>query len=341
MPSPNSWFETETDWRIGRQHRQWNGNEGIPPLQTFYFKIPSNDKLLGYWSTVADRLNKMRHCQSLTGAPLQLALFDAPIDPGLLIAAKAGGVDLSSVLSSIFAPLPSYRYTSLYPVALDFVNAVRAYGAGLQSALEKSDADALTLLQQTLQQQLLSDGSQIFDWQVQQAQSQIDNLNQALALFQSRQSFYGGQSFTNAWEDIGIEIDTAVVLLYAYAAIAEGIASVAHILPSFVFGAAGFGSSPTANAGEGQPTSATRRHRPRMQAKPPLLRSIAPQNSPTRSATSSIEAMRGASRRPKRTSRSRKPTRSLPAPTWPADCAKDTRRCIRNKSITCSSRSIF
>ena len=29
-----------------------------------------------------DRLNKMRHCQSITGAPLQLALFDAPIDPG-------------------------------------------------------------------------------------------------------------------------------------------------------------------------------------------------------------------------------------------------------------------
>ena len=32
--------------------------------QTFYFKIPPNANLLGYWSTVADRLFKLRHCQN-------------------------------------------------------------------------------------------------------------------------------------------------------------------------------------------------------------------------------------------------------------------------------------
>ena len=36
----------------------------IPLPQTFYFKIPPNAKLLGYWTTVADRLNKLRHCQN-------------------------------------------------------------------------------------------------------------------------------------------------------------------------------------------------------------------------------------------------------------------------------------
>ena len=121
----------------------------FPAAQTFYFKIPSNAQLLGYWTTVADRLYKLRHCQNIAGAPLQLALFDAPIDPGLLIAAQAAGVDLSSVLSDVAAALPNYRFTSLYPQALDFVNAVRAYGASLQAALEKSDAGALALLQQT------------------------------------------------------------------------------------------------------------------------------------------------------------------------------------------------
>ena len=131
------------------------GGSGIPAPHTFYFKIPPNDTLLGYWTTVADRLYKLRHCQTIAGAPLQLALFDAPIDPGLLIAAQAAGVDLSSVLSDLAAALPNYRFTSLYPQALDFVNAVRAYGASLQAALEKSDAGALTLLQQTTQQQLL------------------------------------------------------------------------------------------------------------------------------------------------------------------------------------------
>ena len=130
---------------------------------------------------------------------------------------------------------------------------MRAYGASLQAALEKTDAGALALLQQTTQQQLLMDGTDILDWQVQQAQDQIDNLGQALALAQSRSNFDGSQSFTNAWEDIGIGLDTAMVLLYTYAAIAEGISAISHILPTFVFGAAGFGGSPTANAGDGGP----------------------------------------------------------------------------------------
>ena len=75
------------------------------------------------------------------------------------------------------AALPNYRFTALYPQALDFVNAVRAYGALLLSAFEKSDADQLAVLAATNQQQLLQDGDQILEWQVEQAQNAIDVLN--------------------------------------------------------------------------------------------------------------------------------------------------------------------
>ena len=190
----------ERHWRCGENGGSGSGGTGggIPGAETFYFKIPSNAKLLGYWTTVADRLYKLRHCQNIAGAALQLALFDAPIDPGLLIAAQAAGVDLLSVLSDLGASLPNYRFTSLYPQALDFVNAVRAYGASLQAALEKTDAGALALLQQTTQQQLLNDGNDILDWQVQQAQSNIDALTQTLALAQQKYTFNTTQPFGNA-----------------------------------------------------------------------------------------------------------------------------------------------
>ena len=165
--------DRERDRRRRRTGGSASGSSGhgIPVPQPSTSRSRPTPQLLGYWTTVADRLYKLRHCQNIAGAPLQLALFDAPIDPGLLIAAQAAGVDLSSVLSDLAVALPNYRFTSLYPQALDFVNAVRAYGASLQAALEKSDAGALALLQQTTQQQLLSDGSQILDWQVQQAQA--------------------------------------------------------------------------------------------------------------------------------------------------------------------------
>lgn len=219
---------------------------GIPGPQTFYFKIPSNAKLLGYWTTVADRLYKLRHCQNIAGEQLQLALFDAPIDPGLLIAAQAAGVDLSSVLSDLAASLPNYRFTALYPQALDFVNAVRAYGFSLQAALEKGDAGALALLQQTTQQQLLTDGNQILDWQVQQAQSNIDALNQTLALANQKYEFNREQSreFANPPEITGLLLQTAAGVLKTIAAgnMMEG--AVVSVVPSLIGGAAGAFGTP-------------------------------------------------------------------------------------------------
>ena len=220
----------------------------IPAPQTFYFTIPSNPQLLGYWTTVADRLYKLRHCQSISGAPLQLALFDAPIDPGLLIAAQAAGVDLSSVVSDLGGSLPNYRFTALYPQALDFVNAVRAYGSSLQAALEKSDAGALALLQQTTQQQLLSDGSDILDWQVQQAQSSIDALNETLALAQQKLAFNTSQSDVNAGEAIDMAITGNIIVESLIMALLYTTAGVWDFVPQFYLGAAGFGGTPSAGA---------------------------------------------------------------------------------------------
>ncbi len=227
--------------------------QGIPGPQTFYFKIPSNPKLLGYWSTVADRLYKMRHCQSISGAPLQLALFDAPIDPGLLIAAQAAGVDLSSVLSDLGASLPNYRFTALYPQALDFVNAVRAYGSSLQAALEKTDAGALALLQQTTQQQLLTDGNQILDWQVQQAQSNIDAVNMSLQLATQKYNYNDDNAgqLANAWEWGGMTGKAAAAVLKTIAAAMHTTATVVYLLPAGSAGVAGMGGTPSAGFTEG------------------------------------------------------------------------------------------
>ena len=223
----------------------------IPAAPTFYFKIPSNPTLLNYWSTVADRLFKLRHCEDLAGAPLALQLFDAPIDPGLLVAAQSAGVDLSSVLSNLAAALPNYRFTALYTQALDFVNAVRAYGSSLQAALEKVDAGALTLLQQTTQQQLLADGNQILDWQVQQASNAIDSATQTLALAQKKFDFNNTQAFANAPEAIGLTLSAVSQIIKTIVGTTWVIAAVAEVVPNFTVGVAGFGGSPVLTANDG------------------------------------------------------------------------------------------
>ena len=52
--------------------------------KALYFCVPRNDKLLGYWDTVADRLFKIRNSLNIQGVFRQLALFEPPIDPAML-----------------------------------------------------------------------------------------------------------------------------------------------------------------------------------------------------------------------------------------------------------------
>ncbi len=227
------------------------GGGGLPAPQTFYFKIPPNDKLLGYWKTVADRLFKLRHCQNIAGVTRQLALFDAPIDPGLLIRAQAAGVDLGSVLSDLTAPLPNYRFTALYPQALDFVGAVRGYGAQLLAALEKRDAEALAALLATQALQVQQDMDQILEWKIAEAQKQIVSLNQALALAQAKYDDGHNHAWANAAQITALSISGALITAKLAVSIGYAISGGLHLLPNFGLGVAGFGGSPAAEAHEG------------------------------------------------------------------------------------------
>ena len=116
--------------------------------QTLYFCIQQNDKLLGYWDTVADRLFKVRHCMNIEGVLRPLPLFEPSIDPGLLVKAAAAGIDISSIVSGLTQPPSLVRAPLLIQKALEICAEVKALGSGLLSALEKHDAEELALLRQ-------------------------------------------------------------------------------------------------------------------------------------------------------------------------------------------------
>lgn len=116
--------------------------------RTLYFCIPPNDKLLGYWDTVADRLFKIRHCMNIAGVVRPLALFSPPIDPGMLVKAAAAGIDIGSIVSGLNQPVSPVRSLFLIQKALELCGEVRGLGNALLSALEKSDAEHLALVRQ-------------------------------------------------------------------------------------------------------------------------------------------------------------------------------------------------
>ncbi len=116
--------------------------------RTLYFCIPQNDKLLSYWDTVADRLFKIRHCMNIEGVVRQLPLFDPPIDPGMLVKAVAAGLDIGSIVNNINQPLSTVRGPLLLQKAMEICAEVKSLGASLLFALEKKDAQHLSLLLQ-------------------------------------------------------------------------------------------------------------------------------------------------------------------------------------------------
>jgi hypothetical protein len=110
---------------------------------TLYFGIPLNQKMLQTWDTVADRLFKIRHCQNIDGVERKLALFEPPIDPGLLAAALAQGLSLGAVLSDLSTPGPLYRFAYLVQRANEFCSEVKLLGSSILQTIEKRDAEQL------------------------------------------------------------------------------------------------------------------------------------------------------------------------------------------------------
>ncbi len=127
-------------------------SESAEPLfgigQILYFCIPRNEQLLGYWDKVADRLFKIRHCMNIEGAVRPLALFDPPIDPGILVKAAAAGIDISGIVRGTNQPPSPVRSLYFIQKALELAGEVRAMGSALLSAYEKGDGETLALLRQ-------------------------------------------------------------------------------------------------------------------------------------------------------------------------------------------------
>jgi hypothetical protein len=125
---------------------------GAGPLfgigQTLYFCVPPNDKLLGYWDIVADRLFKIRHCMNIAGVVRPLPLFDPPLDPGMLVSAAAAGIDLASIVSGLNQPVGPVRALPQIQKVIELCGQVVSLGGSLLTAVEKGEGEQLALTRQ-------------------------------------------------------------------------------------------------------------------------------------------------------------------------------------------------
>src|SRR5215468_731018 len=157
---------------------------------SLYFCIPRNDKLLGYWDTVADRLFKIHNSLNLQGVFQKLPLFDPPIDPALLVRAAASGLDVSAVVSGLNQPLPLVRFQLLVAKAGEICQEVKSLGAQLLAAIEKRDNESLSLMRAKHENAILGLAEMVKYSQWQDAIKATQGLQQSLNNASARYSYY-------------------------------------------------------------------------------------------------------------------------------------------------------
>jgi hypothetical protein len=212
---------------------------------TLYFCVPPNEKLLvDYWGRVADRLFKIRHCMNIEGVVRQLPLFEPPIDPALLVRARAAGVDLASALSDFGAPLPCYRYRVLAQTATELCADVRGLGQALLSALEKRDAADLELLRAGHQVKLEDALLGVREKQVDEAREALAALLRGKESAEIRRDYYRSRSYMNAAEIAQLGLSATAGLLDSFAGGIRAVGAILGASADAQAGGAGFGGSP-------------------------------------------------------------------------------------------------
>jgi Tc toxin complex TcA C-terminal TcB-binding domain/Neuraminidase-like domain len=218
-----------------------------PPasLGCLYFCIPPNDQLLKMWDLVSDQLTKIRNCQNIDGVEATLALFSPPIDPGALVRAAASGLDISTFLAGLGAPLPPYRFQVMSAKATELTQHVAALGSELLTVLEKRDAEAMARLRADQEISVLDAVRAVKLTTIDEASGALEGLRKSRLITEVKKNYYSSQEYMNPWETAAVVLNGVSLVGEAAVALGYILAGGLKLIPNFMAGGAGFGGSPT------------------------------------------------------------------------------------------------
>jgi Tc toxin complex TcA C-terminal TcB-binding domain/Neuraminidase-like domain len=128
--------------------REGNQPRSLPAIDTPHLRLPFNPELLKRWDIAESRLYNLRHNLDITGKPLHLPLFAAPLDPRALFGANAVSTSGSAASGLPSTQIPHHRFSVMHSQALNAVESVCQFGATLLSLIERKEQAQLQELQQ-------------------------------------------------------------------------------------------------------------------------------------------------------------------------------------------------
>ncbi|TDW96986.1 Tc toxin subunit A-related protein [Dinghuibacter silviterrae] len=211
----------------------------IQQLPGLYFCIPPNQVLLGYWTKIETLLNQIRNCMNIKGQFQPLSPF--PNVPGM------GGPEGSSI-SDWGGILPNYRFMVMIQKATELCSEVRNLGSALLSALEKQDAEGLSLLRATQEVSVQQAVDKIKQLQITDANLNLTNLQDYQALINDKIAYYNGlvQGGLLQLEQQALALNQQSLSLEDPISDGTILAGILRQLPNFTMGINGVFGSPAA-----------------------------------------------------------------------------------------------
>ena len=199
-----------------------------------YFGLPENDQFKAYWDKVQQRLYNIRHNLNIEGVYEQLALFQPPINPMQLVAAVAAGEGVGQALADNQVDVPYYRFSVMVAKAQAITQTVIQLGQNLLSVLEKQDAEQLSLLYNSNQQNLLALTRTSKQDQLEAATQSVQSLQASLQNAQDRLAHYTQllNSGLSAGEKAQIALEAYAMYLQTAAQLIKGIAVGGYLTPT-------------------------------------------------------------------------------------------------------------
>ncbi|MCC7454256.1 MAG: hypothetical protein IT222_08835, partial [Crocinitomix sp.] len=236
-------FEVQEPWnKIGTKGtKKWIETQSIQ-LTSFYFCIPENEKLGGYWSTVSDRFFKPRNCMNIDGIVRQLPLYQPPIDPALLVRANAMGLNLADALSDMNSSLPHYRFQFMLQKAMEYTQEVKSLSSAFLGALQSKDAEEFSLLRSRHELTMLDNMRQIRRENIRLAREAVNSMELSKQMTENRLDYLKSRVKMTPEEKRSFYLKEDNFNISMVAQSMRLLAAVEAILPQFYIGPFNFGT---------------------------------------------------------------------------------------------------
>jgi hypothetical protein len=203
----------------------------------FYFTVPRNDTLFSYWDKIVDRLYKIRNSLNIEGVKRTLALFAPPIDPGMLVKARAMGLSIDSILNSANEKLSIYRFRVIVKLAVDMAKDACQMGRDLLSILEKQDAEQLQVFKAKCDKAVIAESKAVQEMEVKSLEAEKVRLEEKKAAKQNTSKMQKAMHLVSTAEKKYQKLMDKVAKIQETVEKVRNAASATFKMPDFKFGA--------------------------------------------------------------------------------------------------------